>query len=141
MAKNFWDLMGSMLLAAVFFILIYILVITSWDVTKEAKLAAIVTIVVGFGIFIAKWISNHKKEELGKKADVVDLESQKLILSNHIKEDDERYHIHRKSDDDRYDEMKAIIEQSLHLAKEGRETVVRIEQWILTGQITKKAYK
>ena len=131
MAKNFWDLIGSVFLAAVFFALAWIVVVTSWDVTKEVKFTGGVTLLVGFGIFVAKWVTKHNKEELDKKAD-------KSTLENHIREDDERYHNHRKSDDDRYEEVRLLMEQNMDTIKENRDIVGRIESWIISGQIVRK---
>lgn len=134
MAKNFWDLVTSVFLAMILFALIYIVVVTSWDVTKEAKLAAVVSLLVGFGIFVAKWITKHNKEELDKKAD-------KATLDNHIKEDDERYRSHRRFDEDRYEEVRLIMEQNMDTIKESRDIVSRIEGWVISGQIVKKIVK
>ena len=131
MAKNFWDLLLSILIGAVSVILIYIVVVTSWNITPEAKFTGGLSLFVGFSIFVATWVTKHRKEELDKKAD-------KSTLESHIREDNDRYSNSRKSEDDRYEEIKSIVDQSMGIIKDSRDSVIRIEHWIISGEIVKK---
>jgi ABC-type transport system involved in Fe-S cluster assembly fused permease/ATPase subunit len=134
MAKNFWDLLTSILIGFIVVGLLCIVVLTSWEVSKEAKFTGGLSLFVGFSIFVATWVTKRRREELDKKAD-------KSVLESHIREDNERYNNNQKSEHDKYEEVKAVLDQSMGIVKDNREIVVRIEHWIMTGEIVKKSHK
>lgn len=158
MAKNLWYLGVAILIFAII-IMAIILFVTLNNTTNAERIAlgvGLLACVITISIAIFNRKSEIRDKEIAefkeendkiKSALISKAEHSDLItiqkkfqrdLQNYSMHDKERYDDHKKADDDRYEEVKAIMEQSMGIVKESKEAVIQIQNWIMDGKIIKK---
>ncbi|MFA5409712.1 MAG: hypothetical protein WC343_13155 [Bacilli bacterium] len=130
MIKNIWSILGAVLICFILLIGVGIVVYSLKGVPKEVSISILASTLLGIAWFIIQRATDVKEKRINnvEKEIVVMREFFQLDLSNHKKEDIERYNLHSEYDSQRYEEVRAIMDSAY-------KTVNKIESWIVEGKI------